>query len=72
MGEVTSLLLARGGYYRLLLFGIIFVCYNCVIQCSFYLILILRFLFSGELIPIPTFFESFIYTFHFILFLHRF
>ena len=34
--------------------------------------MILRFLFSGELIPIPKFFESFIYTFHFISFLHRF
>jgi len=41
----------------------------CVIV--FYLILILSFLFSGELISIPKFFESFIYKFYFILFLHR-
>jgi len=60
----TSLLFARRRYYRLLFFGILFVCYNCV---SFYLILILCFLFGGELISIPKFFESFIYTFYFIL-----
>ena len=35
------------------------------------LILILRFLFSGELISILKLFESFIYTLYFILFLHR-
>jgi len=29
--EITSLLLARRRYYRLPFFGIIFVCYNCLI-----------------------------------------
>ena len=63
--NLTSLLLARRCYYRLPFFGIIFVCYFV-----FYLILILSFLFSCELISIRKFFESFIYTFYFILFLH--
>jgi len=56
--------LARRRHHRLHFFAIIFFCYNCVIV--FYLILILSFRFSAELISTPKFVESLFM--HFIFF----
>jgi len=69
VADFTSLLLAKRRYYRLPFFWYYFRLLQ--LRNSFYLILILCFLFSSELILIPKFFESFIYTLYFILFLQR-
>jgi len=69
VADFTALLLDRRRYYRLPFFWYYFRLLQ--LRNSFYLILILCFLFSSELISIPKFFESFIYTLYFFLFLQR-